>query len=120
MKGDPFCRGDTWLIPFEVSDSDDNLIDFTYWQIRFEISGKEISIKKGNSNVPGGSNDQIRIKGMGQIEIKVPKDETSKCNEGTYQVELEITSPDGDRFTVVTEHLQVMDDLIKWNSVTGI
>jgi len=107
-------RGDTWEFFIEVYDSDDNLMDLTDYQIRAELTNKIVSIKKATSNVVGGSDDEIKITGLGKFKIVFDKTETSSLNKGSYTLEVELTAPDGTRQTILRDNIFVEEDIITW------
>jgi len=111
-------RGDTLKIIVTVKDSDGNLVDLTNYEIRAEIKGEDgISIKKANSKVSGGSDDEIKIVDTGRIEINFDKSEMSSLNPNiTYKFEVEITSSEGVRTTIVKDLIKIKEDIITWES----
>ncbi len=118
MLGEVY-KGDTWELEHQIVDADNKVIDITNWQIRCEINSKDIKIKKGNNQVNGGSEQQIKILDTnGNIKIIIEKEDTIKCEKGIYNVEVEITSPTGKRFTVIRDVLEVKQDMINWEDLT--
>jgi len=113
---DPLYRGDTWELEFQILDHEGKPVDLTGYEIRAEISNEKHSIKKANSKVPGGSDDEIKVDNQGNIKIIVTKEETAQLKEGSYNFEIEITSPQGVRTTVVKDTITVRKDLITWES----
>jgi len=111
-------RGDTLKIIITVRDSDGNLVDLTNYEIRAEIKGEDgISIKKASANVSGGSSDEIDVTGTGTIEINFSSSETSQLQvDFTYKLEVEITSPEGVKTTIVQDLINVKEDIITWES----
>jgi len=110
-------RGDTLKIIVTVRDSDGNLVDLTNYEIRAEIKGEDISIKKASANVTGGSSDEVDVTSTGTIEINFSSSETSQLQVGfTYKLEVEITSPEGVKTTIVQDLINVKEDIITWES----
>lgn len=108
-------RGDTWDLEYQISDKNDNFLDVTDWEIRCEIKSEKISIKKANNKVNGGSIEQIKVlDDEGNIIIFIKKEETKICNKGVYSLEIEITSSEGKRYTVVKDEIKVEEDDIRW------
>ena len=114
---DSLYRGDTWELEYQILDHNGNPIDLTGYEIRAEISNDSTKIKKANSKVPGGSDSEIQIlDNQGNIKIVVTKEETAKLSPGTYNFEIEITSPSGVRTTVVRDIIVVREDIVTWES----
>ena len=110
-------RGDTLEIPCEVTDAKGSLIDLTNYQIRAELHGQRISIKKATANVTGGSDDEIEITDTGQFRITFTSSDTSQLNpQVSYELEVEITSPDGKKLTIIREEVKVREDIITWET----
>jgi len=109
-------RGDTLKIVITVRDSENNLIDLTDYEIRAEIKGDAVSIKKANSKVPGGSDDEIKIIDTGKMEINFSSDELKNLEASNYNFEVEITSPDGVKTTIVQDLIKIKEDIITWES----
>ena len=112
-------RGDSWEINIQITDSEGQVFDVSNWEIRAEISyvigSNKTSIKKANNLVNGGSVNQIKVlDNQGNIEIIVEKEETMNLEAGEHIVEVEITSSQGKRYTVVRDLLQVKHDIITW------
>ena len=114
---DPLYRGDTWELEFQILDHKGNPLDLTDYEIRCEIRNEKHSIKKANSKVSGGSDEEIKVlDNEGNIKIIVPKEETSQLEPGQYNLEIEITSPNGIRTTVLKNIIKVEKDIITWES----
>jgi len=114
---DPLYRGDTWELEYQILDHNGNPIDLTDYEIRAEIRNDKHSIKKANSKVPGGSDNEIKVLDtQGNLRITITKEETSQLEAGAYNLEIEITSPNGVRTTVVKDIINVKEDIITWES----
>jgi len=113
-----FFRGDSLIITCNVRDSKGNSIDLSNYQIRAELGdGRSISIKKANSNVIGGSDDEIHLVSPDTFSvIFTPNDTTQLEPEQEYILEVEITSPDDIKTTIVSEIVKPKADLITWDS----
>ena len=112
---DPRIRGDTWRLEYQILDYNGNPIDLSNYEIRAELRNDKKSIKKANSKVNGGSDEEIKVLDTkGNIEIIFKKEETANLEVGSYNLEIEITSPTGERTTVVREILKVEPDIITW------
>ena len=114
---DSLYRGDTWELEFQILDHNGNPIDISDYEIRAEIKNDKHSIKKANAKVSGGSDNEIKVLDtQGNLRIIVTKEETSNLEAGTYNIEIEITSPNGVRTTVLKDIINVKEDIITWES----
>jgi len=114
-----FYRGDSLIITCNVRDSKGNPVDLTDYQIRAEIGdyNNTVSIKKANSNVTGGSDDEIYLVDLDTFNVVFTPDDTVQLEpEQEYLLEVEITSPDNVRTTVISETVKPKRDLITWES----
>jgi len=110
-------RGDTLELLCNIVDSEGNPLDLSNYEIRAELYGDGVSIKKASANVTGGSNDEISIVDTGKIKIFFDKTETGQLEpDKTYDIEVEITSPEGKRTTVIRNKILVKSDIINWES----
>jgi len=109
-------RGDTLEIECEVRDSNGELMDLTESQIRVELTDLSgVSIKKATANVSGGSDDEVKVTGLGKFIIFFTAEEMGQLEAKDYWLEVEITQ--GDKvFTVIQEKVRVKEDIIAWNS----
>lgn len=114
-----FFRGDTLEIFIQIADNNNTPIDLTNWEIRAHITNTApINIKKATKNVLGGNDNQIQVLDtIGNIKIIVEKELSSTMNPGHYQIEVEITSPNGYRRTVVSDSILIKQDIINWSSI---
>ena len=114
-----FFRGDTLEIFIQIADNNSIPIDLTNWEVRAQITNTApINIKKATKNVQGGSDTQIAVlDNTGNIKIVVEKELSSTMNPGNYQLEIEITSPNGYRRTVVSDSILIKQDIINWTNL---
>jgi len=113
-----FFRGDSLIITCNVRDSKGSSIDLSNYQIRAELGdGKTISVKKANSNVSGGSDDEIYLVSSDTFNVVFTPSDTAQLEpEQEYVLEVEITSPDNIKTTIVREIVKPKADLITWDS----
>lgn len=110
-------RGDTLELLCNIVDSEGNPLDLSNYEIRAELYGNGISIKKANSKVSGGNDNEISIVDIGKIKILFDKTETEQLEpDKTYDIEVEITSPEGKRTTIIRNKILVKSDIINWES----
>lgn len=112
-----FIQGDVFYIPFIYTDEDNNPINLTNYEIRFELFRGEMSIKKANSVVSGGSADQIEVnEEAGEFTVIVLPNETKDLT-GVYNIEIELKDPDGYPETVLQDKIQVLPEKITWDQI---
>lgn len=108
-------RGDTWELEYKILDTDGTSLDLTDWEIRCEIANKAFSIKKANNKVVGGNDTQIKVLDtIGNIKIMVTKEESTMLELAIFDLEVEITSPQGKCITIVKDTIKVIKDIITW------
>lgn len=113
-------RGDTWDFEFTIKDSHGGLIDLSTWKVRSSITGTSgstvVNIKKANINVTGGSDTEISIVSTGVILVSYkPTDTLSLAVGSLLTVEVEIENTDGDKYTVGSAQITVLEDRITWS-----
>ena len=117
-----YYRGDTIELSFQLykDSSTGELWDLTDCEIRFQVSNKDVILKKATANIFGGSNEQILIVDVlkGKFLVGITKDESSKFNPGTYTFEIEITTPENKRFTVFKDSFNIVKDSIDWETIS--
>jgi uncharacterized membrane-anchored protein len=117
-----FYRGDSVLLNYQILQDDGTPFDLTNWQIRAELTDtqKQVRIKKASSNVPGGSESQIKIVNAvnGEIQVRIESSETQNLIPNTiYNFEVEITNlSQGLKYTVVRDQFMVLEDIIDWTN----
>jgi len=110
-------RGDTLELLCNIADNENSPINLSDYEIRAELCGNGMSIKKANAKVIGGSDEEISIIDIGKIKILFDKTETAQLEPNkTYDIEVEITSPEGKRMTVIRDKVLVKPDIIDWES----
>jgi hypothetical protein len=114
-----FYKGDTIIMQFQLfrNKSTSEYWNLTSNEIRFEIKEGEVSIKKANT-AAGGDDDQIKIDNAveGLFTVTVEKEETEDLAVGDYHFEVEVTNATGDRTTVLTSLLRIVDEIIDWET----
>lgn len=107
-------RGDSWDFEYKIKDANGVDIDVTGWGIICAIqTSSEDLIEKKNS-VAGGSDSEIKILDTtGRILVQFTKEETEEVALDKLTLEVEITSPQGKRYTVSQDEYKVKDTIIK-------
>ena len=111
--------GDTWEFEYVIRDNQGQAIDLSTYAIRAAIidnTGKNIKI--ANAKVGGGSITQITNDSNGKINLIFSMAKTSLIKSGHAQLEIEITSLEGKRYTVVQDSYNVKAGLINWDTIT--
>ena len=109
--------GDTWEFEYIVKDNQNKIFDFSNYAIRAEIKDNANNrIKIANSLVNGGSNTQIYYDND-RLFLIFPLGKTATMISGSAILEVEITSSDGKRYTIIQDSYVIKPDLIKWDSV---
>lgn len=116
-----YYHGDTIELSFQLykDASVGELWDLTDCEIRFQLTGKENTLKRATPNVSGGSNGQILILNAikGLFLVRVSKEESKELTIGVYAFEIEITTPEGKRFTVFKGSINLVKDAIDWEII---
>jgi len=116
-----YFRGDTIEMSFQLyrDKSENEYWDLTGAQIRFELRNGAKKIKKGSVLVTGGSDEQIQIinAAQGSFIVYITKDESIELAVGTYQFEIEVTTSEGKRYTVLQDKLSIKEHYITWQNV---
>lgn len=112
-----FYRGDTIEMEFVLyrNKSAGEYWDLTNHQIRFQLNGPT-TIKKATANVTGGGNDQILVEDAvhGKFLVIITKTESDTLTPNDYDYEIEVTTPEATRFTVLQNQIRIMQDMITW------
>lgn len=118
---DIFYRGDTIELEFQQYQ---NKTNNTFWnltnhQIRFSLKYNENLIKKATSNISGGSSNQINVidAEKGKFLVIINKDESKLLEPGEYVYEIEITTPENKRYTVLQHKLKILSHIIDWETI---
>lgn len=113
-------KGDTIELQYQLFKDKANC---EYWnltshEIRFQLN-TSIKIYKATANVSGGSSDQINITEptQGIFVIIISPEESVEIEPGDYSYEIQVTTPDGDKYTVLQSQIRVVDESITWSSV---
>lgn len=110
-------KTDSAVYKFTVKDSG-IAEDISTWQIIAEFGDNTLQIRKGTSNVTGGSDNQILITDGpgGKFEVYLDKNETSSFADVGY---LEVASLVGsDKDTLFFSNINFKDVKIDWETVT--
>jgi hypothetical protein len=112
-----FYKGDTIEMEFVLyrNKCTHEYWDLTNHQIRFQLNGPT-AIKKATVNVTGGGDDQIKILDAthGKFLIIVTKIESDTLTPNDYDYEIELTTPEGERFTILQNPIRIMQDIVTW------
>ncbi len=115
-----YIKGDTIELQFQLYK---NKCTNEYWnllnhQIRFQLN-TETKIYKATANVTGGSDEQIGIVNAveGVFLVTIEHSETSGIEAGTYTYEIQVTTPEDKKFTVLQSELRIVDEHITWEDV---
>lgn len=111
--------GDTWEMEYLITDRNGSNMDLSVYSIRAAIKdGRGIIIKIANKYVTGGSDLQIIGDTSGKANLIFPAVKTSLLNPGQCLLEIEITTTDGYKYTVVQDSYVIKSSLIDWDSVS--
>jgi len=113
-------KGDTIDLEFQLykDKSKNEYWDLTNYQIRFELHNN-VKVKKATANVTGGSDNQIIVTDFlhGNFLVTINSEESSTLIPGDYNIEIQITSPQGKVYTVFSGGLRILPELIDWTSI---
>lgn len=106
-------KGDTWEFEYRITDSTNKVIDLTNWEVRAGIKDSANVIKIKKNILAEGSNAELEVLDTkGNILITYNKEDTDLIAVGHIDLEIEITSNIGKRYTVVRESYNVIADII--------
>ena len=103
----PIYSGNTWIFEITVTDSNGNsVLNLKKYSLKFICVNRTFSINKiYNEN-------ELILVGDKTIIITIPKESTFSAPAGIYDYEVEITSPQGESFTIVRQKFTVIKSLI--------
>jgi len=114
-----FIKGDTIELQFQLFK---NKCTNEYWnllnhQIRFQLN-TDPKIYRSTANVVGGSNDEISLPDAvnGIFLVTITKEESSIIIPGDYTYEIQVTTPEGKRYTVLQSSLRIVEEVITWEN----
>lgn len=110
-------KGDTIELQFQLFR---NKATNEYWnllnhEIRFQLN-TEPKIYKATSNVTGGGDTQISLVNavQGIFLVTITADESSGITPDDYNYEIQVTTPTGEKYTVLQSTMRVIDEVITW------
>ena len=110
--------GNTWEFEYLIRDNQGKNIDLSTYAIRAVIKDNTGTIIKiANNKVGGGSANDVVGYDSGKLNLVFPAAKTALTKDGNAQLEAEITSPDGKRYTVIQDSYVIKSCLIDWDSV---
>jgi hypothetical protein len=116
-----FYRGDTLELEFQLfkNKSTNEYWDLTDTEIRFELHQDSKSIKKATANVVGGSDNQISIidESKGIFLIVITSEESTLLPSADYVFEIQITTLENNRYTILHDSLRILPELISWEEI---
>jgi len=109
--------GDTWEFEYLITDKQGQALDLTSFAIRASILDSASTLLKiGSKEVSGGSDEQITGTSDGKLNLEFPAGKTSTTKQGSAQLEVEITSGEGKRYTIVQDSYLIAKGIITWQN----
>ena len=107
-------KGDAMVFDFIIDG-----LDLTNWGVRAEVYDLNTAIRLAN-HVAGGSAPEILmlddVSAAGHFQIHVATGATSTFQQ-FGQIEVELTDPDGNKFTIFQQEIWFANERVFWNRI---